>query len=250
MQLLQTPFMVLLTATLFASSSIALPTPAPSADVDFSVLFDRNPRITPRIRAICDMKKAVLPVGTGSPALTGPTPLTLKLVVLGQGTQNYTCVDNTANSKPVAAGALATLYDVSCLAAEGSAILHKMPEYILTKPNLIKTNPLFPKVGTHFFYPDTSTPVFVMNENLVNAKMGKFVGKKAEGIPAPVTTAVDWLKLVNKIVTGATAAPEITSNGYAATYRVYTAGGKPPADCNGRGPSFTVPYTAEYWLYN
>ncbi|KAI5808000.1 hypothetical protein DFH27DRAFT_291544 [Peziza echinospora] len=239
------------TAMMFASESVALPV----AGNTKNILGNLVDNLTPT----CKLEKAILPLGTGTVKLSGAGSLALKLVVLGRGTQNYTCADSTENSKPVANGALATIYDASCFAVNAPAFLHILPQILLHTPNAIPYD-VFPKIGTHFFHPDASTPVFDVVNPIVSTKSGLFVGKKAENIPAPTDAnagiapdaygAVDWLKLVPKEGVVTASGAKITSSGYAGVYRVHTAGGKAPENCAGRPAEFTVPYATEYWLYN
>lgn len=199
-----------------------------------------------------------VPVGEGFIKLTGPGSLKLKLLAVGHGTQNYTCADSTAKSKPVANGAHAQLYDASCFASLIPGILNWLPYLFLHKPQVIQVDRL-PKVGVHYFY-DTTTPVFDVNEITTTAKKGRFVGKRSENITAPSDAntglapdafgAVDWLKLVSTDTVKTASGEVFASNGYKTVYRVETAGGKPPATCQGRAAHFEIPYAAQYWLYN
>ncbi|RPB24600.1 hypothetical protein L211DRAFT_837530 [Terfezia boudieri ATCC MYA-4762] len=200
-----------------------------------------------------------LPLGEGSPKLTDAGSLKLKLLAIGHGTQNYTCADSTAKSKPVANGAYAELYDVSCFPSVIPGILNWLPYLFLHKPRAIPVEKL-PKVGVHYFYPDASTPVFDVNEVTATAKKGRFVGMKSENITAPSGAntgvapnafgAVDWLKLVSTDNVRTASGRVFASNGYKAVYRVETAGGRPPATCQGRPTHFEILYAAQYWLYN
>lgn len=113
-----------------------------------------------------------------------------------------------------------------------------------------------PRVGVHYFYPDASTPVFDVKETTAAAKKGRFVGKKSENITAPIDAntgvapdafgAVDWLKLVSTDNVRTASGEVFASNGYKAVYRVETAGGKPPATCQGRPARFEISYSAQY----
>ncbi|KAF8429559.1 hypothetical protein EV426DRAFT_581817 [Tirmania nivea] len=208
----------------------------------------------------CKLNKYRLkvPVGEGSTKLTDPGSLKLQLVVVGHGTQNYTCADSTANSKPVANGAHAELYDASCFVSITPGILNRLPYLFLQKPRAIPVDKL-PKVGVHYFYPDATTPVFDVNGKTAAAKKGRFVGKKLENVSAPSDAyagvapdafgAVDWLKLVSTDNVRTASGEVFASNGYNAVYRVETAGGKPPATCQGRPAHFEILYAAQYWLY-
>jgi len=171
-------------------------------------------------------------------------------VVLGKGTQNYTCSNSTASSLPEANGARADLYEASYLAENCTDLLyslHLLPPILLDLNSdvakyLLKYLHIDEdglKVGFHFFS-NLTTPVF----NFQSSKNGGlFVGQKIQSVSAPPTAspgkngAVDWLKI--KAING-------TTNGYIAAYRVVTAGGKPPATCEGLERNFEVPYAAEY----
>lgn len=172
--------------------------------------------------------------------------LTLRYVFLGKGTQNYTCVN--ANATPVAGGALATLYDVSCQVTDPksrSDFDQKLiPDFLkkFAKPvqDLIRPKTSGASAGEHYFR-DGTTAMFVLND-------GNFIASgKVGNCAAPYSAtgnengaAVDWLKLVRK--TGE------ADGGIEEIYRVQTAGGRAPPTCSTAGP-LTVDYVAEYWMY-
>ena len=193
----------------------------------------------------------------GDTTLSGAGTMKLKMVAIGYGTQNYTCADATANSKPVANGAQATLFDASCFASFAPDILKWLPPVFLHQEGALPMN-LLPDVGMHYFHPDASTPVFDVNK-IEPQKIGLFVGKKAEFVPAPSNAdagvapyqygAVDWLKLVAKAGVMLITGEALTSKGYKAVYRVNTAGGKPPATCEGQPAAFNVGYATQYCKY-
>jgi hypothetical protein len=65
---------------------------------------------------------------------TAPEPLEppsegliLKHVAIGRGTQNYTCDLSNSTAVPVAAGAVATLFNASCVASSYPDLLHLLP---------------------------------------------------------------------------------------------------------------------------
>lgn len=165
-------------------------------------------------------------------------------MLLGHGTQNYTCATRTASSVPAAIGAKARLYDASCLAQNHPERLHRLPAeiidmsedkvggYIARQMSGYSNNP----IGSHFFT-DLTTPYFDFHHG------DYFAGKKLENVPAPASAAhgkwgtVDWL-LLGAVRTG--------SVKYEAIYRVVTSGGKPPADCSGQPSAFQVHYATEY----
>ncbi|KAF7510742.1 hypothetical protein GJ744_006108 [Endocarpon pusillum] len=175
-----------------------------------------------------------------------PTSLTLRHVFLGKGTQNYTCANTS--STPVAAGALATLYDISCQVTDPKSRTKfdqkLIPDFLknFSKPvqDLLPSKAPGASVGVHYFR-DGSTPMFVLND-------GHFVAAgKVGGCAAPSCAtgnengaAVDWLKLARK--------QGEVYGGIEEVYRVQTAGGRAPAACSKPGP-LTVEYVAEYWMY-
>lgn len=103
----------------------------------------------------------------------------------------------------------------------------------------------FPIIGSHYFGAD-GTPTF----DLVTVKEILFSNKIGD-IPAPNGAAsgpngegaVDWLALSDN--------GKGVSVGLGEVYRVETAGGNPPATCEGieENVIFSVQYSAEYWFY-
>lgn len=169
-----------------------------------------------------------------------------KRVVIGRGTQNYTCSASTAAAIPAAYGAYAQLYDASCLAQNHPDVLHALPGMLLDMDTK-KVRSLLGlcsvlghrvEVGLHFFR-DATTPVFEFRKS---RSKDIFVGRRVEGVAAPSDAepghygAVDWLKLA--AIEG--------SRGFSQVYRVTTAGGKAPRTCEGMPARFEVPYATEY----
>ncbi|KAL7272353.1 hypothetical protein RUND412_004844 [Rhizina undulata] len=206
----------------------------------------------------CDVSRVTLPTNSAT-SLTAPdSSVKLRNVALGRGTQNYTCASD--DSTPVAAGAAATLYDASCLAANNPTLLHLLPNallaltpkiasYLYTSLNL---SPLV--LGHHYFAPDASTPVF----DISDPGSKRFVGTKLESAAAPDGAskgvvgqdygAVDWLRLGKNYDVKTYSTGEVAWGKY--VYRVVTAGGKAPTTCEGREKEFEIQYAAEYWFYN
>ncbi|PWW78751.1 hypothetical protein C7212DRAFT_288693, partial [Tuber magnatum] len=194
----------------------------------------------------------------GTTLLADPEPgLALTNVVLGRGTQNYTCADDTENSTPVPQGAEAILYDVSCLAVNHPSLLHELPDVLVQLQNSVQyyITTVFQRLskekviaGHHYFVPDFSTPVF--DFRITPDIKRYFSGKKDAGVSATAYAskgsqgqeygAVDWLRL--------TAGEKSVESKLA--YRVHTAGGKAPGNCKGREKYFEIDYAAEYWFYN
>ncbi len=184
------------------------------------------------------------------PPLPPPSEgLSLKHVAIGRGTQNYTCDLTNSTAVPVANGAVATLFNVSCIAAtypDLGAILSKVSlEFNLTQSEV--THKLAPSnlalSGTHFFTNGT-TPFFNL-DIAPGLQLGEVPCAKEAGSPAPKDApkgqqgepAVAWLKL--KARDGAT-------GGLQEVYRVHTAGGSAPATCQGMPASFEVQYATQY----
>ncbi|KAJ9142787.1 malate dehydrogenase [Pleurostoma richardsiae] len=200
---------------------------------------------------VCDLSKAVQPTSSPSlPAVT--TGLTLKHVAIGRGTQNYTCDTTNATAAPVAIGAVATLFNASCVAAAYPDLLNLLPgvalRFNLTQPEsphtlLAPSNLVIS--GKHFFE-TTTTPFFNLDTD--SLKLGEAPCSKNASVAAPADApkgqqgeaAVPWLKLLTK--DGAT-------GNLQEVYRLETAGGSAPATCNGQPASFEVQYAAQYWFY-
>ncbi|KAK3934895.1 hypothetical protein QBC46DRAFT_358653 [Diplogelasinospora grovesii] len=202
------------------------------------------------------------PLATLPPPSTG---LVLKHVALGRGTQYYTY--DIANPSPQPNGAVATLYDAGCLAAEQE--LQQIPDLLsevsasslrfsvktiskdLTglRDRLDLTSNSFSVSGKHFT--TISTPFFELEKN-----QGSVSCTKINSMPAPAPspgspgvgdnkslngeTAVAWLKLLG--VAGLT-------GGLHEVYRLDTSGGSPPPTCAGQPASLEVQYAAVYWFW-
>ncbi|KAL4934301.1 uncharacterized protein BDV17DRAFT_4594 [Aspergillus undulatus] len=194
----------------------------------------------------CDTSSIHLPsFAEGLPAPNGQKPL---YVALGRGTQNYTCATSTADSEPVAVGAVARLYNATCFAASYPEMIELLPAitYRMSLPTE-EANPLPPTnlnlIGHHFF--EGSVPVFNM-DTTPTRQLGIAKVKKDGDLDAPTTAlqgengAVPWLLL------GRTNG---TVGAYSSVYRVDTAGGASPKTCEGMEEEFTVEYAANYYMY-
>jgi Protein of unknown function (DUF3455) len=147
------------------------------------------------------------------------------------------------------------------------------PKVLATTPNAVLQYPSQPAVdrilapanlavsGHHYFSPapnpaNASIPTFNLDlasaTGLTGHSWGILFSKKLANSTAPADSpkgvdgegfgSVVWLKLVDN---GSGA----TTDGYKEVYRINTAGGNPPATCDGMDAKFEVPYAAEYWLY-
>ncbi|KAI9833646.1 MAG: hypothetical protein M1819_003599 [Sarea resinae] len=194
-----------------------------------------------------DLSSLTLPQPGTTPLPSPAADLTLKLVALGRGTQNYTCANSSAT--PTSVGALATLFNASALAAADLPLLDETvaasvyfpdPSHPCTSFTLPPA--LTSAIAGHHYFAADGTPTFDLGS------FGFLRGMKIADSPAPANApnspngagAVDWLALTAK--TG--------SFGVSEVYRVETAGGKAPASCAGVGKAgVQVEYAAEYWFY-
>ncbi|KAI9778611.1 MAG: hypothetical protein M1839_008004 [Geoglossum umbratile] len=204
----------------------------------------------------CDLSPVQLPHRGTDPKLPDPSAgLKLTRVVLGRGTQNYTC-NAGSNDKPTSNGALAVLYDASCLAAKSPSLLHELSSAFLQLEDsteylaaaVLQTVSNEKVVVGHHFFSGPTTPVF--DFRVKDGDKDIFVGKKVANVTAPDFSskgrdnvgdgAVDWLKL--EAVDG--------TSGFKEGYRMVTAGGAPPPTCKDKPSAFTVPYATEYYFYS
>jgi hypothetical protein len=175
------------------------------------------------------------------------TNVTLQIVAIGRGIQNYTC--SAVGAVPVQLGAVATLYDATALAWTDLALLHTIPPIIVNKPlppgYLAQSGQHFDVIGHHFF-DSAGTPTFILSE--ATPPRAGFMAKTAS-VSAPAgaskgpagTGAVAWLDLTNK--------PGYVQKNVTQVYRVETAGGNSYPNCTSIGVQ-SVQYAAEYWFYN
>lgn len=192
---------------------------------------------------------------TSLPAVT--EGLTLKHVAIGRGTQNYTCDLSNSTAVPSALGAVATLFNASCVASTYPDLLNMLPRVALAfnltesdayTSNLVPANTntrLAPgnyMISGHHYFLTTTTPFFNLDTD--NWQLGAAPCSKnaTENAPADAPAgqngekAVAWLKLK----TADTATGQLQE-----VYRVQTAGGSPPATCAGMSAAFEVQYSAQ-----
>jgi hypothetical protein len=136
--------------------------------------------------------------------------LSLKFIGLGRGTQNYTCANDSASSVPAANGALATLYDASCIAtAADSTLLKRFPDsivhdsgdslawnaYAADKVKGSQNESLF--LAVHYFR-NATTPFFDFRD-FGGANQDWMAAVSQENVSAPADSSirgsVPWLKL-------------------------------------------------------
>lgn len=195
---------------------------------------------------------------TKANSLPAPTPLPLPAdnlslahVAIGRGTQNYTCDLTNATAVPVAVGALASLFNVTCMAADQPDLVRKLPGIALNLPVPSSTNensPAYQDLSGHHYFLDSTTPFFNMDTSAHDYGTGAFKKTNTSNAPDDAILgqygqgngSVAWLKLDAKDSTGQI---------FQEVYRVNTAGGQPPKACTGMPAAFEVQYSAEYWLW-
>ncbi|KAH7100995.1 hypothetical protein BKA62DRAFT_704734 [Auriculariales sp. MPI-PUGE-AT-0066] len=200
--------------------------------------------LQPQLLFNCDVSDLKVPVPAGQANLTIPTDQKIRFVTVGVGVQNYTCADT---GKYATAGAVASLYDVSCIT--------KLPLFTDIQINLfnaLTTNDSRAvvdqlllaatlKLADHYFItepPATAIiPFFDFRAALKDDDEYVAAPKKA-GITSPDGAEnIDWTQLA-------------AINGTAAStvFRVHTHLGQPPSSCLA-GETISAPYAAQYWFY-
>lgn len=168
-------------------------------------------------------------------------------MAIGRGTQNYTCDVNNATAPPTQAGAVATLFNASCVAATYPDLLKLLPklalQFDLTPLEDVHMGPTNLIISGKHFFPNSTTPFFNLDTNQYHLGEAGCEKNNQTAAPADAPTgrqgekAVPWLRL--KTRTGAT-------GNLQEVYRVETAGGSAPATCAGQPASFEVQYAAQY----
>ncbi|KAH8701426.1 hypothetical protein GQ44DRAFT_732918 [Phaeosphaeriaceae sp. PMI808] len=156
-------------------------------------------------------------------SLPNPPPgSTVRLVLQGTGTQNYSC----SNAVPTSRGAVASLSDITCF---------KCPQHYGGE-NALRGGERV-EIGRHYFTHDL-VPTF----DIVRPEAPFiFFATKAANVSSPENPyAIDWLYLVPKLM-------KPNNGGIRAVYRVKTIGGLPDVPCIGNQE---VPYVAEYWFFS
>lgn len=237
-----------------------------SSTVFVTLLTATSTLAAPHFRSYINREtsKAITKIDLPTSTLVAPADdLELKYVVLGYGTQNYTCTTtpNSATATPATAGAVANLYDASTILSMGPESAQTLMEQSLTALTLsIGTTfgitpdkfpgPLSMKQVGHHYFAAGSVPTFEVHGEKPSAQIQC---KKNGDVPAPSNSfagmngegAVDWLQLID------------TLNGFSAgtaleggdVYRVETAGGMAPKTCESHSAGIEVPYAALYFLY-
>jgi hypothetical protein len=142
---------------------------------------------------------------------------------------------------PVQVGALASLFNATCVAGQYPQLLAMLPGIAYQFPvpdSTIGAANLF--LSGHHYFTNTTTPFF--NLDTTSHQWGTAGCAKTNTSPAPnATKDVAWLKLSAKDVTGCSISE---------VYRLNTVGGVPPANCAGQPATIQVAYAAEYWIWS
>jgi hypothetical protein len=167
-------------------------------------------------------------------------------VAVGRGTQNYTCDTTQPASAPKAVGALATLFNVTCLAASPQNLVAQIPSFALGYPvptSDVSDSTINTLLSGHHFFTNATTPFFNLQTDKHNYGSVGCLKQSACDAPADAPKGVNglgsvpWLKLAG------------FEGDYNEVYRVDTAGGNPPKTCQGMADKFQVEYAAAYYFF-
>ncbi|KAF2104575.1 hypothetical protein NA57DRAFT_51393 [Rhizodiscina lignyota] len=189
----------------------------------------------------CNMQLAQMPQAP-TPLPPPSAGLVLSHIAVGRGTQNYTCPkDADASVAPTAVGAVASLFNVSCIAGNYPQLLSLLPSVAVRYPVPTANSQLAPAnvmLSGHHYFQDATTPFFNMITS--DSNYGMVAAAKLNATNAPdAAKDVTWLKLNAKAGNWS----------FVEVYRVNTSGGQPPKTCEGQPENIEVQYAAEYWLW-
>lgn len=177
--------------------------------------------------------------------LPGPSPgLHMRHVAIGRGTQNYTCAGSKPEDAPKAVGAVATLFDMTCMASLYPDVTNRVPGMAVhfNMDDSDRLGPVTLPISGHHFFTGSGVPFF--NLDTAAGDIGLAPCAKNASVAAPADAAVGqngeaavaWLKLTT--VDGAT-------GNLKEVFRVETAGGSPPKTCQGQPDQIEVEYSAQ-----
>ncbi|KAK8233343.1 hypothetical protein HDK90DRAFT_263829 [Phyllosticta capitalensis] len=213
----------------------------------------------------CDISSVTMPLSDASSPTSLPSPssgLVLSHVAVGRGTQNYTCSGLAATETPKAVGAVATLFNATCAAANSPSLLYDTPAIALqydipTAASALEAYSIL--LSGHHYFTNTTTPFF--NLDTADHTWGVMAGKKEASVKAPSTGAgaAAVKKLADDGVDGTEngscawlqlAALDEPGLAWKEVYRLNTAGGNAPDTCEGIDGDFEVQYAATYWFWS
>lgn len=171
--------------------------------------------------------------------------------------QNYTCASPSATPVPI--GAVATLFNATCVASSDQATLDYLTGLAYQTPvdsPAIDHGPASADTsGHHYFTNDAKTATF--NLHNAAADFGITFSNKVNSAPSqeyfPASTSgVAWLQL-KVLLTPPTPLFIVDADRVGDVqqiYRVKTIGGNPPPTCDGQPAVIKVDYAAQYWFYH
>ncbi|WRT65390.1 uncharacterized protein IL334_002333 [Kwoniella shivajii] len=206
-----------------------------------SISQTKLPDLACKLPQNCKVSNITLPL-SGVASLSLPEGQVVSSVAVGRGIQNYTCTSGVY----VSVGALANLFDVSCLytlsagfvdPAALSNLLPKMAFSDVSFPNAGKLS-----IAMHHQFvttpgsatPGAISPQFSTSSNKVI--LSRVAGTNDLTDPA---SNVQWLQLAALAGQGTLAK---------SVYRLNTMKGQPPTSCNTEGQHLSVQYASMYWF--
>jgi hypothetical protein len=169
---------------------------------------------------------------------------TLRHIVIGRGTQNYTCATASADAAPVANGAMASLFDVTCdYSLVTDAVMARVTAIALDY-SIPKGPEISARLIGHHEFTEKGIPLFKLD-------LGPVSYGYVQAKPDPIKSSApkDAVKGQNKMGSVQWLKLNAVEGDYKDVYRVNTAGGMAPKTCQGIQGSFTVEYSAQYFFY-
>ncbi|KAI3535052.1 malate dehydrogenase [Colletotrichum abscissum] len=201
---------------------------------------------------VCDLSTAKLPEAATQTLGKPRDGLTLMHIAIGRGTQNYTCDTSNSTAVPVATGAVATLFNASCVGSLYPDLLDKLPvvamDFNLTEEETNRRlGPSNLAISGHHLFTGKGVPLFMLEND--GASVGDSYCAKNASMPAPLTAqsgqhgeaAVPWLRLRTV---------EPSTGDVQEVYRIHTVGGSAPASCQGQAANIEVQYATQYWFFS
>jgi len=228
-------FSSLITLAIVPLAAMALPGRTPIPGLGAAAVF-------PMINiASCPISSSVISLPSNQTTLAVPSGVSPVAIALGIGVQNYTCA---ATSNYTSTGAIASLFDISCL-VNTPTFARVQDDYFALPTGIQKAivaaaskTPLL--LAYHYFITNPVTGTGISPKFAQKANGGAIFTTLAKkgGVKAPNTANVDWLQLSS-----------IQGDWASTVFRVDTKAGQPPASCTPGSPDISVPYAAKYWFY-